>query len=71
MAAGGDTNFSGTSGVAQSVSGPSTVTFITTSSVNFGIVYLGWTAKQSITLTNSGSGPLNIYNIAISRPSGG
>jgi uncharacterized repeat protein (TIGR01451 family) len=66
---GGDTNFSGSTsqGVTQTVNAPiSGALKISPSSVNFGNVYVGLLAFQTVTLTNTGTTPITITSMAIS-----
>jgi hypothetical protein len=64
----GDGNFSGSSfpGVTQTVSASSSLS-ISPSSVNFGNVYLGLPAIQTVTLKNTGSASITITSVAISK----
>jgi hypothetical protein len=64
----GDGNFNGSMsvGVAQTVSAASSLT-ISPSSVNFGNVYLGLPAFQTVTVKNTGSASININRVATSK----
>jgi len=65
----GDTNFSTStsSGVPHTVTAATTTLRISPSSVSFGDVNLGAFAVQNVTLTNTGTSPINIRNISISQ----
>jgi hypothetical protein len=64
----GDGNYNGSTsaGVTQTVSAASSLT-ISPSSVNFGNVYLGLPAFQTVTLKNTGSTSITITNVASSK----
>ena len=65
----GDSNFSTSTstGVPQTVTAATTTLRISPTSVNFGDVNLGAFAVQTVTLTNTGTTPINIRNISISQ----
>jgi HYDIN/CFA65/VesB family protein len=65
----GDTNFSTSTsgGVPQTVTTATAALRISPASVNFGDVDLGGFAVQTVTLTNTGTSPINIRNISISQ----
>ena len=61
----GDTNFNGSyTTVAQTVNGP--LASLSPASVNFGNVYLGLLALQTVTLTNTGNAPMSVGKVLVS-----
>jgi hypothetical protein len=62
----GDTNFNGSisAAVTQSVNGP--LASLSPASVNFGNVYLGLPAVQTVTLANIGNAPMSVGKVQVS-----
>jgi len=62
----GDSNFTGSvsAGVTQSVNGP--LASLSPASVNFGNVYLGLPAMQTVTLLNIGNAPMSVGSVKVS-----